>query len=129
MSNGECPFCSPDRARVFLEASLVLGVWDAYPLNPGHALLVTRRHVETWFDASTEEREAIAAAIETVRDVIVARHEPAGFNVGMNLGEAAGQTVAHLHVHVIPRYTGDVEDPRGGIRRVIPARARYWEHR
>lgn len=79
-----------------------------------------------WFDASAEEQHDLAAAIAIARNAILERHRPDGFNVGMNLGAAAGQTVPHLHLHVIPRYRGDAEDARGGIRWVIPANAAYW---
>jgi diadenosine tetraphosphate (Ap4A) HIT family hydrolase len=126
-STDDCPFCAPQRERVFHEHALFLGLWDGYPVSPGHALLVPRRHVATWFDASEDERRALADGIETARAAILERHRPDGFNVGMNLGAAAGQTVAHLHLHVIPRYAGDVEDPRGGIRWVVPDRAVYWK--
>lgn len=121
-----CPFCSPPRERVFHEGSLVFGLWDGFPLSPGHALIVPRRHIATWFDAVPDEQHELAEAIASARAAILERHSPDGFNVGMNLGEAAGQTVPHLHVHVIPRYAGDVEDPRGGVRWVLPQRAAYW---
>jgi diadenosine tetraphosphate (Ap4A) HIT family hydrolase len=104
----------------------VLGIWDGFPVSPGHALLIPRRHVESWFDASDDEQRELAAAIDRAREAIEARHRPDGFNVGMNLGAAAGQTVPHLHVHVIPRYAGDVENPRGGVRWVVPREAKYW---
>jgi diadenosine tetraphosphate (Ap4A) HIT family hydrolase len=106
-----------------------MGVWDGFPLSPGHALLVPRRHVGTWFDASPEEQRELLEAIATARGAILERHQPDGFNIGMNLGEAAGQTVPHLHLHVIPRYRGDVEDPRGGVRWVLPQKAAYWRDR
>jgi diadenosine tetraphosphate (Ap4A) HIT family hydrolase len=124
-----CPFCDPASDRCFHQDPLVFGLWDGFPVSPGHALLVPRRHVAGWFDATAEERRALTAAIEVARDAILARHSPDGFNVGMNLGGAAGQTVPHLHVHVIPRYAGDVPDPRGGVRWVVPARADYWKRR
>jgi diadenosine tetraphosphate (Ap4A) HIT family hydrolase len=114
---------------VFLEGPLVLGLWDGFPVSPGHALLVPRRHVATWFEADAAERSDLAGAISLARDAILERHSPAGFNVGMNLGRAAGQTIPHLHVHVIPRYEGDVPDPRGGVRWVVPERAAYWKDR
>src|SRR4051812_9149457 len=120
-----CPFCNPSQYRLFFESELVLGVWDAFPVSDGHALLVTRRHVATWFDATAEERRALTAAIDMAHEAILAHHQPDGLNIGVNVGEAAGQTVAHLHVHVIPRYVGDVADPRGGVRHVIPSRANY----
>ena len=105
---------------------MILGLWDGFPVSPGHALLVPRRHVATWFDTTDSERAELLAGIEHARQAIERQHAPAGFNVGMNLGEAAGQTVPHLHVHVIPRYKGDVEDPRGGVRWVVPTKAAYW---
>ena len=124
-----CPFCTPDADRIFHAGQRVLGLWDGFPVSPGHALVVPRRHIESWFDASPEEQQDLAAAIAIAREEIVGRHRPDGFNVGMNLGRAAGQTIEHLHVHVIPRYLGDVGDPRGGIRWVVPARAPYWRDR
>ncbi|MBP7146522.1 MAG: HIT family protein [Acidobacteria bacterium] len=120
-----CPFCFPRRERLFHEGRLVLGVWDGYPVSDGHALLVPRRHVADWFGASAEEREELLEGIEVARRAIESRWHPDGYNIGINVGEAAGQTVFHLHVHVIPRYRGDVEDPRGGVRHVIPGRGRY----
>jgi diadenosine tetraphosphate (Ap4A) HIT family hydrolase len=128
-SNSDCPFCAAALDRVFHEGSLILGLWDGYPVSPGHALLIPRRHIPTWFDATSEEQQELTAAIEIARAAILARHRPDGFNVGMNLGAAAGQTVGHLHLHVIPRYAGDVPDPRGGVRWVVPQRADYWSER
>ncbi len=125
MSEPRCVFCPPDPSRVFLEADQVLGVWDAFPISPGHALVIPRRHVASWVEATEEERVALVRSVEEVRRVIEARHQPDGFNIGINVGEAAGQTVFHLHVHVIPRYRGDVADPRGGVRHVIPGRGNY----
>jgi len=125
MSQSDCPFCNPDPARVFLQAELIVGLWDGFPVAAGHALLVTRRHVASWFDATASEQQALTDAIQTVRHEILRRHAPDGFNIGVNVGEAAGQTVPHLHVHVIPRYRGDIPDPRGGIRHVIPGRGNY----
>lgn len=123
----DCPFCEVAPERVFHEGRLVRGLWDGFPVSPGHALLVPRRHVATWFDASDDERRELAEAIEPAREAILLRHRPDGFNVGMNLGAAAGQTVPHLHLHVIPRYTGDAADPRGGVRWVVPDKAAYWK--
>lgn len=123
----DCPFCSLDPARLFHETDLVVGLWDAYPVNPGHALLVPRRHVPGWFEASEDERKDLMEGVQTARAAILEIHEPQGFNLGINMGEAAGQTVFHLHVHLIPRYSGDIDDPRGGIRCLIPGKARYWE--
>lgn len=126
-STKDCPFCNPDPPRVFHNSDLVLGLWDGYPISPGHALLIPRRHVSDWFLATPEEQQGLMGAVQVAREAILQNHAPDGFNLGMNLGEAAGQTVFHLHIHVIPRYAGDVEDPRGGIRWVIPDKAGYWE--
>ncbi len=120
-----CPFCEPARDRIFHEDPLVIALWDGFPVSPGHALIVPRRHVPTWFDANAEEQAAILGTIDRVREEILRRYQPDGFNIGINVGEAAGQTVFHLHLHVIPRYRGDVPNPRGGVRRVIPHRADY----
>ncbi len=125
--NTHCPFCRADEDSRFFNSELVKGVWDTYPLNPGHALLVPHRHIARWFDATTAEQTALAAAIEQAKTAIEEKYAPQGFNIGFNDRKAAGQSVPHLHVHVIPRYEGDVPDPRGGIRNIIPARAAYWE--
>lgn len=120
-----CPFCPPDPGRVFHEGELTLVLWDAFPVSPGHALIVTRRHVASWFEATAAEQAELLLAIAHARQTIEAHHRPAGYNIGVNVGDAAGQTVLHLHLHVIPRFAGDVEDPRGGVRHVIPERANY----
>jgi diadenosine tetraphosphate (Ap4A) HIT family hydrolase len=123
----KCPFCRPDPERVFHVGPLVLGIWDAFPVSPGHALLVPKRHVSSWFEATPEECGALLSAADLARELIEKKRAPDGYNIGINVGEAAGQTVGHLHVHVIPRYLGDVIDPRGGVRHVIPARGNYLE--
>lgn len=122
----DCRFCNVEILEPFLEEELVLGFWDSYPLTPGHALLIPRRHVQTWFEATTQEQGALLAALDVAKELIEQEHQPDGYNIGVNSGEAAGQTVPHLHIHLIPRYLGDSEDPRGGIRNIIPTRARYW---
>jgi superfamily II DNA or RNA helicase/diadenosine tetraphosphate (Ap4A) HIT family hydrolase/HKD family nuclease len=119
----QCPFCYPSPDRVFHTGSLVLGLWDGYPVSPGHALLVPKRHIATWAEATPEEQLELMQAIGIAQQ---ASPGADGFNVGMNLGSAAGQTVPHLHLHVIPRYHGDVPDPRGGVRHVLPEKANYW---
>ncbi len=121
-----CPFCSPDPDVVFYESDLVIGLWDQYPVSPGHALLIPRRHVAGWFDATPEEQLALTNALGAARAEILKTHKPDGYNIGINSGEAAGQTVHHLHVHLIPRYQDDIADPRGGVRHVIPGKADYW---
>lgn len=126
----DCPFCAPDPSRIFHTDEHILGLWDAFPVAAGHALLITKRHVASIFDASPREQRALLDGVEVARKAIFASqaaHPPDAFNIGINVGEAAGQTVPHVHVHVIPRREGDCEDPRGGIRWVLPERAAYWE--
>jgi diadenosine tetraphosphate (Ap4A) HIT family hydrolase len=125
-----CVFCNQvlsgelvaknDRAVAFL---------DAFPLSPGHCLVVPRRHEADFLALTHEEEAAVWALVGSVRRHIEADRTPDGYNIGINVGEAPGQTVAHVHLHVIPRYLGDVPDARGGIRWIIPARAAYWEGR
>ena len=98
MTEAACPFCPPDPARVFYPSELVVGLWDAHPVSAGHALLVTRRHVAAWWDATAQEQLALLAALAVAREEILRRHRPDGFNVGFNAGAAAGQTVSHLHL-------------------------------
>ena len=100
-------------------------IWDAYPVSKGHALVVSRRQISDWWEATPGERADIFDLVDVVRSKIDELHKPDGFNVGFNAGSAAGQTVDHLHIHVIPRFAGDVPDPRGGIRNVIVARGNY----
>jgi diadenosine tetraphosphate (Ap4A) HIT family hydrolase len=121
-----CPFCCLVPEQILLEGSVAVALWDSYPLNPGHVLLVPRRHVASWFEATAAERDEMLHLADDARRVVLERHSPDGFNLGINDGAAAGQTVPHLHLHLIPRYRGDVPDPRGGVRWIIPDRAVYW---
>jgi len=118
-----CPFCNIDDA--VLRNDLAYARFDKYPVNPGHLLVLPVRHVATWFEASTEEKLALLTLIEEGKRLLDERYTPDGYNIGVNVGEVAGQTVMHLHVHLIPRYRGDVANPRGGVRGVIPARQNY----
>jgi len=127
LATGGCPFCEPDLAKLVYEDAFVRCIWDGFPVSAGHALLVPRRHVASWFDTTPSERLALVEAIDRAKAAIERERAPDGYNIGVNVGAAAGQTVFHLHVHVIPRYRGDVADPRGGVRHVIPGKARYWE--
>ena len=110
-----------------VQNDLAFAIEDGFPVSPGHTLVVTRRVVATWWDASPNERAAVMALVDEVKTLLDARYRPDGYNVGFNAGAAAGQTVAHLHVHVIPRYHGDVPDPRGGVRLAIPAKGNYLD--
>lgn len=101
-------------------------VRDAYPVSPGHTLIISRRHVGSFFELSDEERASMLSLLGQAKAEIQASHSPQGYNIGINDGPDAGQTVPHLHIHLIPRYAGDVPDPRGGVRWVIADKARYW---
>jgi len=120
-----CPFCALPEGRVFVDEPLAIALWDGYPVSPGHALIIPRRHTPSWFDTTESERSALLTLIDSAKVIIEQRHRPDGYNIGLNVGAAAGQTVFHLHVHLIPRFVGDVDDPRGGVRHVIPAKANY----
>ncbi len=121
-----CPFCSLFSDRILLKSELSLAFLDGYPVSAGHALIIPRRHVSSLFALSAEELGDAWKLVEATREILIQKHRPDGFNIGVNDGEAAGQTVGHAHIHVIPRYTGDVPEPRGGIRWVIPGKAAYW---
>ncbi|PTL81528.1 DEAD/DEAH box helicase family protein [Vitiosangium sp. GDMCC 1.1324] len=105
--------------------ALGFAIRDRYPVSQGHTLVIPRRPVATWFEATVEEQRALFELVDEVKRGLDASHRPDGYNVGINVGEAAGQTVFHLHVHVIPRYLGDMADPRGGVRHVIPGKGNY----
>jgi superfamily II DNA or RNA helicase/diadenosine tetraphosphate (Ap4A) HIT family hydrolase len=125
MDGQTCPLCSVVGDRVAFSGSCGDAIWDAFPVNPGHLLIVPRRHTPTWNDLTDAEKAWVWSTIDEAISVIKSRYSPEGFNVGFNFGTAAGQTVSHFHLHVIPRYAGDVVDPRGGIRHVIPKRGNY----
>lgn len=120
-----CPFCTLDPGRIAFSNEHVVAIWDIFPVSPGHLLIVPRRHAATWDDLDDVEKSAVWRSVDKGIEVVKRRHAPDGFNVGFNFGEAAGQTIFHFHLHVIPRYEGDVPDPRGGVRHVIPAKANY----
>lgn len=127
---GSCPFCKlQDDESILIQAEKAFAVSDGYPVSLGHTLVVPRQHVRTLFDLPRPDQLSLWALVERVRTMLVEEHQPDGFNIGLNDGLAAGQTVPHVHIHVIPRYNGDVPDPRGGVRWVIPAKAPYWEGR
>ena len=125
----DCPFCRIEPARIVAETELTLTIRDGFPVSPGHTLVIPKRHFADFFEATDAEAAEIWKALRAAATALTREHSPNGFNVGVNVGAAAGQTVMHLHVHLIPRYRGDQPDPRGGIRRIIPALADYWTPR
>ena len=118
-----CIFCG-DPSMV-IENDLAFAHYDSYPVSPGHCLIIPRRHVAEYFEATTEEKAAIWALVDEMKTILDEEHKPDGYNVGVNIGKAAGQSVPHIHIHMIPRYKGDMEDPRGGVRGVIPHKQKY----
>ena len=123
-----CPLCEKINTGPYVaENDLGVAIADAYPVSPGHTLILPRRHESNFFDLSVDEQIAVWHLLAAVRAQRQRERHPSGYNIGINVGAAAGQTIPHAHVHVIPRYDGDVPDPRGGIRWVIPSKAAYWE--
>jgi len=115
--------------RTLREGKLCLALTDAYPVSPGHTLVIPRRHVGSFFQTTPEEKAEMFSLLDWCHSDLVSRRNPAGFNIGINDGKAAGQTVLHLHIHLIPRYAGDKPDPRGGVRWIFPDKADYWSGR
>ena len=121
----DCPFCNMGAARIIYEDSTWMAVLDGFPVSKGHTLLIPKRHCETYFDLNYVESSTLAATINVVKNVLDTKYNPNGYNIGVNCGRSAGQTVMHCHIHIIPRYDGDVEDPRGGVRGCVPSKQKY----
>lgn len=126
MSKASCPFCALPAERILLLADEALVIRDAFPVSPGHTLVIPRRHIGSFFELTDAERACMVELLAQVKAELDLSFQPDGFNIGINDGAAAGQTVPHLHLHLIPRYRGDAPDPRGGVRWVLPAKAKYW---
>jgi diadenosine tetraphosphate (Ap4A) HIT family hydrolase len=126
MLSPHCPFCNLPADRALLaESDMAFAMYDGFPVNPGHALIIPKRHVANYFELSEEEQAACFRLLNDVKAVVEREYRPNGFNVGINVEAAAGQTVGHVHIHLIPRYWGDVGEPRGGVRGVIPGKQQY----
>ena len=124
----DCTFCTRiEDGEVIEQSTLAVAFADAFPISRGHTLVVSKRHEADFFALSDMEQAAMWVVALRAKDRIMADHEPTGFNVAINVGADAGQTVDHAHLHIVPRYAGDVDDPRGGVRWVIPEHARYWD--
>ena len=123
LSNKECIFCK--MKDYILENELAYAIYDKYPVGKGHMLFILKRHVKNFFDITKEEREAIFELIDEGKKLLDKKYSPDSYNVGINCGEHAGQTIMHVHVHLIPRYIGDMKDPTGGVRGVIPEKMKY----
>ena len=124
MAGMDCIFCRLNRSTL-AETKLSLACLDSFPVSKGHTLVIPKRHVVSLWEMTTEEYTDAFALVRQVKDVLQEQFHPQGFNVGVNCGHAAGQSVFHAHIHLIPRYTGDVSNPRGGVRNIIPGKGNY----
>ena len=124
-----CAFCTLPPERIIDSSPLGLVIRDGFPISPGHTLIIPKRHVGSFFELTSEERSELLALLDRAQLVVDKEFIPQGYNIGINDGPAAGQTVLHLHIHLIPRYTNDRTDPRGGVRWIIPEKADYWSRR
>ena len=120
-----CPFCNIREDRIITSDELVYGIRDKYPVSPGHTLIITRRHVSDYFELTDDERRAMQAMLMKMKGMLDAELNPQGYNIGINVGRSAGQTIDHAHLHLIPRFEGDMPNPKGGVRGVIPEKQKY----
>jgi diadenosine tetraphosphate (Ap4A) HIT family hydrolase len=125
----QCPFCeliTSKSSRIVDQNDLAFVIRDGYPISEGHTLIIPKRHIGSFFEATDNEREILCKLVDLAKKKLDKDLAPDGYNIGINDGMVAGQTVPHLHIHLIPRYKLDVKDPRGGVRWIIPDKAVYW---
>lgn len=108
-----------------IPGKLGFAAWDRHPVNEGHFLVIPFRHFESYFDIREDERTELWSLVSEGQKIVQEKHNPDGYNIGINVGRWAGQSIFHLHIHVIPRYQGDVENPKGGVRGVVPHKRHY----
>ena len=120
-----CPFCFETEPISGLEGEAAFVRYDRFPVSPGHALIIPRRHVASFFELSDIEQQELLSLANKTKKFLDKKLKPDGYNIGINVGAAAGQTIWHVHIHIIPRFTGDVTNPRGGVRGVIPGKQAY----
>ncbi|HIL27483.1 MAG TPA: HIT family protein [Nitrospinaceae bacterium] len=126
MSDEQCLFCNIPQELILVENSFAFAITDEFPVTEGHSLVIPKNHVDEYFGLSIEELLGCDNLLKSVRrDLLLADNSIKGFNIGMNSGAVAGQTIFHCHIHLIPRREGDVDDPRGGVRNVIPGKSLY----
>lgn len=124
----ECIFCNYNKSEIIAENRFAYAVLDKYPVNEGHTLIISKRHFQSFFEATEDEIKSLYSLMHEVKEMLDVQYEPAGYNIGINVGYYAGQTVNHLQIHMIPRYKGDVSDPKGGIRNFKRALVEYNEN-
>ncbi len=126
MADQPCPFCELPRERIVNQNAFAVEIRDGYPVSRGHTLIIPTRHVGSFFELSEVEVDAMLDLLRTAKSSLDQQFRPDSYNIGVNDGPQAGQTVPHVHMHLIPRYQGDVQDPRGGVRWLLPHKADYW---
>ena len=124
-NSDQCPFCNPSEEDIILKNDLCYARFDKFPVNKGHILIIPFRHFDSYFDAIKEEKIAFLELIDKAKSFLDSKFKPDGYNIGVNIGKEAGQTIFHVHIHLIPRYKGDMENPKGGVRGVIPDKQKY----
>ena len=121
----KCPFCNINNSEIILESEYSVAIHDKFPVNNGHTLIIPKRHTSNYFSLKKEEKKDIWNFVDEIAKLLTKKFSPAGFNIGVNINKSAGQTIPHVHIHVIPRYKNDVDDPTGGVRGVIPSKQKY----
>lgn len=118
-------FTEIEQNKILFKDNYFFIIKDGFPVNPGHLLIISNVVRKDYFDLTEDEKFNLPLTIEKAKQIILEEYKPEGFNIGMNCGETAGQTVFHFHCHLIPRYKGDMKNPRGGVRHVIPSKGNY----
>ncbi|MCK9436227.1 MAG: HIT family protein [Synergistaceae bacterium] len=122
----DCPFCNiGEHVEVLFKADTAMAILDSFPISPGHALVIPKRHVADYFELTAEEQNELWQLVNRCKMILQDRFHPDGFNIGINVGEMAGQSIFHVHIHLIPRYKGDMKNPKGGVRHIIPGKGYY----
>ncbi|MDW5300713.1 MAG: HIT family protein [Sedimentibacter sp.] len=120
-----CIFCNIEKDRIITENETAYAVYDGFPVNKGHMLIIPKKHIKDYFETNEQDKDGLWKLVDECKKIVDKKFNPDGYNIGINCGEAAGQTVMHLHIHLIPRYKGDIENPKGGVRGVIPNKRIY----
>lgn len=122
----DCPFCTiGEHVEVLFKADTAMAILDSFPISPGHTLVIPKRHIPDYFDLTVEEQNELWQLVNRCKVILQDRFHPDGFNIGINVGEMAGQSIFHVHIHLIPRYKGDMKNPKGGVRHIIPGKGYY----
>lgn len=121
----DCIFCNIDKVSIIIENEVAFAIYDGFPVSKGHVLIIPKKHIKDYFEADAQVKGELWKLVDECKKIVDKKYNPDGYNIGINCGEDAGQTVMHLHIHLIPRYNGDIENPKGGIRGVIPDKRIY----